>query len=205
MGDPSDSEVIGRVLGGDPNAFEVLVHRYTRLVVGLVARHVPRERVDEVSQDAFVEGFRSLGTFSEKAPFAHWMAKIAVRCCYNFWRRHHRRGEVPVSDLSEEAQDWMDAVLAAESREVFDREAAAEEAHEVLEHALARLSPEDRMVVTLVHLDGHSVREAAAMLGWSLVAVKVRAHRSRRKLHGILLELLEGERTQDEVSDESAS
>ena len=189
---PSDFDIISRILGGDANAFETLVHRYSRLVVGIVGKHIPRDRVDEVSQDAFVEGFRSLSSFSQTSPFGHWMAKIAVRCCYDFWRKCYRKKEVLVSDLSAETQDWMDNLLAVQSNETYKCEVAAAEAIEVLNHALGRLSAEDRMVVTLVHLDGLSVKEAAVLLDWSTITVKVRAHRSRKKLRRIILELQDG-------------
>ena len=57
LGDgPQDSEIISRVLGGDADVFEILIHRYSRLVVGIVGKHIPRDRVDEVAQDTFVEG-----------------------------------------------------------------------------------------------------------------------------------------------------
>ncbi len=205
LGDgPQDFEIISRVLGGDANAFETLVHRYSRLVVGIVGKHIPRDRVDEVAQDAFVEGFHSLSSFSQKGPFGHWMAKIAVRCCYDFWRKHYRMKEVLVSDLSQEAQDWMDNLLAVQSNETFKRDAAAAEACEVLELALGRLSPEDRMVVTLVHLEGLPVKEAAVLLGWSSTTVKVRAHRSRKKLRRIILELQDGAPLTEEVMYEKA-
>jgi RNA polymerase sigma-70 factor (ECF subfamily) len=189
---PQDSEIISRVLGGDANAFETLVHRYSRLVVGIVGKHIPRDRVDEVAQDTFIEGFRSLSSFSQKRPFGHWISKIAVRCCYNFWRKQYRKKEVLVSELSIEAQDWMDNLLALQSDEAFKREAAAAEAIEVLDYALGRLTAEDRMVVTLVHLEGLPVKEVAVLLGWSLIAIKVRAHRSRKKLRRIILELQDG-------------
>jgi RNA polymerase sigma-70 factor (ECF subfamily) len=55
-----------------------------------------------------------------------------------------------------------------------------------LEWALKQLSPENRAVLTLVHLEGYSVREAAQLLGWTLVNVKVRAHRARRALRNLL-------------------
>lgn len=188
---PSDSEIIGRVIAGEVNAFETIVHRYSNLLVAIVGKHVPRDRVDEVAQDAFVEVFRSLGSFSHNSPFSHWLSKIAVRCCYNFWRESRRVRDVSVCELSDDAHEWMDRVLAVESREAFDREAAAAEAREILDHALGRLTAEDRMVVTLVHLEGLSVKEAAALLGWSVVAVKVRAHRCRKKLQHIIRNLLE--------------
>jgi RNA polymerase sigma-70 factor (ECF subfamily) len=56
----------------------------------------------------------------------------------------------------------------------------------VLEWALRQLSAEDRAVLTLVHLEGHSVREAAKLLGWSAINVKVRAHRARQALRTLL-------------------
>ncbi len=194
-----DSEIISRVLGGDANAFETLVNRYSRLVFGIVGKHIPLGRVDDVAQDAFVEGFRSLSSFSQTGPFGHWMAKIAVRCCYDFWRKHYRKKEVLVSELSPEAKDWMENLLTVQSNEAFKREAAAAEAIEVLDHALCRLSAEDRMVVTLVHLEGLPVKEAAVLLGWSATAVKVRAHRSRKKLRRTISELQDGVSVTDEV------
>lgn len=56
------------------------------------------------------------------------------------------------------------------------------ETADLLHWALAQLSPENRMVLTLVYLEGYTVRDAAALLGWSTVNVKVRAHRARRQL-----------------------
>ena len=58
----------------------------------------------------------------------------------------------------------------------------------MLQWALGHLSAENRLVLTLVHLDGYSVREAANMLGWNVVNVKVRAHRARQMLRTLLLE-----------------
>lgn len=187
---PQDSEIIGRVNAGDVDAFEWLVHRYTPLLFGIVSRHVPRDRAEELVQDAFVEAFRSLESYSHRAPFSHWLSRIAVRCCYGYWRSHHRNAEIPMSSLSEESENWMNQLLAARSQEAFESEAARAEAAEVLAHALGKLSPQDRMVVTLVHLDGYSVQEAADLTGWTVIGVKVRAHRSRTKLRKIILDLL---------------
>lgn len=191
---PEDFEIIDRVKSGDINAFEVLVRRHTPLIYAIVSRHGPRDGTDDLVQDTFVEAYRSLGSFSHKAPFSHWLARIALRCCYRFWRSHHGNVEIPLSSLSESAETWMDHALAARSREAFESEAARSEASEVLGYALARLSPKDRMVLSLVHLDGYSVQEAADMLGWTALSVKVRAHRSRAKLRKIIVDLLKNRR-----------
>ena len=191
---PQDSEIIARVRDGEVDAFETIVHRYTPLVFGIVSRHVPRDRAGELVQDAFVEAFRSLESYSHKAPFSHWLSRIALRCCYGFWRARRRSPEIPVSSLSDESEDWMDHVLAANSREAFEAESARSEAADILAYALDRLSPKDRMVLTMVHLEGHTVQEAADLTGWTAVSVKVRAHRSRTKLRKIIQELLEDRR-----------
>ena len=181
-----DEEIIGRIAAGDVNAFEILVGRYRRLVFGIVSRHLPPEEVEEIANEAFLRAYQSLGTFSGSGPFKAWLARIAVCCCYDFWREKHRRREVPFGALGDEHAEWLDSILAAGSREAFEREVAGREAAEVLDYALARLSPENRMVVTLVHLEGLSVKEAARLLGWSVVGVKVRAHRSRKELRKII-------------------
>lgn len=190
-GMPRDEDIIGRVLGGDVDAFEVLVERYRALVFSIVLKHVPAEHVEDTAQDAFVEAFRSLRTFSARAPFRYWLSRIAVRCCYNFWRDRRGNPEIPVSGLTEDGGKWMDEVLSADSREAFERETRKREAAEVLQQALSVLSPEDRMVVTLTHLEGLPVKEAAELLGWSTISVKVRAHRSRRKLREIVSRLMD--------------
>lgn len=68
----------------------------------------------------------------------------------------------------------------------FREEGLKKEASELLEWALSKLAPEDRMVIELVYLEGYSGREAANLLGWSVSNVKVRSFRLKRKLKSIL-------------------
>jgi len=183
---PSDEEVIRRVLAGEVDLFVELITRYQQHVSRIVAGHVRRDMVEEVAHDAFVRAYTSLRTFSFRVPFEHWLARIALRSCYDAWRTAAARKEVPLGGLGEEEQQWADRLLAAESGERFDDLVRQRETAELLHTALAQLSPENRMVVTLVHLEGHSVREAAKLLGWTSINVKVRAHRARQQLRKIL-------------------
>ncbi len=95
-------------------------------------------------------------------------------------------GAIPVIALTEDHRRWIDGALAAESEEQFRRQIRAREAAELLDWALGRLPAEDRLVVTLVHLEGRSIREAAELLGWSVGNVKVRAYRARKALRKTL-------------------
>jgi RNA polymerase sigma-70 factor, ECF subfamily len=183
---PPDEEIIRRVLAGEVDLFVQLITRYQQHVGRIVAGHVRRDMVEEVAHDAFVRAYTSLRTFSFRVPFEHWLARIALRSCYDAWRTAAARKEVPLGGLGEEEQQWADRLLAAESGERFDDLVRQRETAELLHTALAQLSPENRMVVTLVHLEGHSVREAAKLLGWTSINVKVRAHRARQQLRKIL-------------------
>ena len=100
---------------------------------------------------------------------------------------------MPVSALTDEHQRWIEQTLSAQSERQFQDQTAKQEAAEILEWALRHLSPEDRAVLTLVHLDGYSVRQTAQLLGWSVINVKVRAHRARRALRALLHDTLGGE------------
>jgi RNA polymerase sigma-70 factor, ECF subfamily len=188
--EPNDSEIIRRVAAGQLNAFEVLLHRYRALVFGIVAKHVPAESTEEVAQEVFVRAYQALPGYAARSSFARWLTTLAVRSCYDFWRNHRRNREIPLSALTEEHQEWLDEVLAPQSREAFQEQAGRREAAEVLRHALDRLSAEERMVLSLVHLEGLSIREAARELGWGLVKTKVRAQRARRQMRRIILDLL---------------
>jgi RNA polymerase sigma-70 factor, ECF subfamily len=185
-----DDEIIRRVVGGDVNVFEVLLHRYRPLVFRIVLKHVPHDSAEEVAQDTFVRAYQSLSNYAAKGTFPRWLATLSVRSCYDFWRNHARNRELPLSSLTEEHQKWLDEVLAPQSREAFLGHTARQEGKEVLGYAMDRLSAEDRMVVSLVHLDGLSVKEAAKMLGWGMVKTKVRAHRARREMRKIIIELM---------------
>ena len=189
-GGPRDEEIIRRVLAGEMDLFVELINRYQQHVGRIVAGHVRRDMVEEVAHDSFVRAYTSLSTYSFRTPFSHWLATIALRACYDAWRNASARKEVPLSGLGDEQQQWADRLLATESHERFEDLARQQETRELLHSALNQLSPENRMVLTLVHLEGHSVREAAELLGWSTVNVKVRAHRARQQLRKILEGLL---------------
>ncbi len=82
-----DKTVVAQVLAGDANAFEHLFEKYRGHVTAIVQRHVPYDRVEENVQDAFVRAFESLAGWKAAENFRQWLATIAVRTCYDFWRR----------------------------------------------------------------------------------------------------------------------
>jgi RNA polymerase sigma-70 factor (ECF subfamily) len=185
----ADAEVIYQVVSGNVNAFEQLVKKYEYHVVRIVNKHIPFDKVEEVAQDVFVRVYKSLPNFKRDGSFKQWLSTITVRTCYDFWRKHYKYREIPVSSLSEKHQVWLEEAMATRSSQSFDERDSHKEAREILDWALDRVSPEDRMVLELVYLEGYSVKEAAELLGWSTANVKVRSFRARKKLYKLIKEM----------------
>jgi RNA polymerase sigma-70 factor (ECF subfamily) len=183
---PTDDEIVRQVLDGNVNAFEALLKRHSVQVLKIVQRHVPHADVEETAQETFVRAYRSLPAYRGKNDFSRWLSAIAVRSCYDYWRKVYRSREVPISTLTEKHENWLEAALSGASGHFHDEEDLQTEAKELLNWALSQLSVEERMVIELVYLEGLSVREAADLLGWSVANVKVRSFRSRKKLEKLL-------------------
>ena len=182
----ADSEIVNQVVSGEVNAFEHLLKRYQAHVVRIVKKHIPFDKVEEVAQDVFVRTYQSLPTFKGDDGFKQWLSTITIRTCYDFWRKHYRYREIPLSSLSEKHQVWLEEATSNSSSQSFYERDSQKEAREILDWALDKLSPEDRMVLELVYLEGYSIKEAAKLLGWSTVNVKVRSFRARKKLHKLI-------------------
>ena len=173
---PTDERLVNATLSGDDEAFTQLVRRYKRRVFGIVARYVRNNHeLDDVCQEIFIKVYQNLGRFRGDAPFEHWLSKIAVNACYDTLRKQrHRQDEVPLEDTA----------FAFGNPSCQD--VPSNEAWEILRYALRKLRPEDQVVITLLNLEEKSIREVAALTGWSESKVKVRAFRARNQLKKIL-------------------
>ena len=182
----SDAEIVRQVLDGDVNAFEFILTRYKVQVLKIVKKHVPSEAAEETIQEAFVRAYESLPTFKGTGVFSQWLSSIAVRTCYDYWRKAYRSREVPLSALTERHAQWMEQVISQGPEEPLDELDSQMEAKEILNWALGKLSAKNRMVLELVYLEGLSMQKTAELLGWSKANVKVRSFRARMKLEKLL-------------------
>ena len=183
---PQDAEIIRQVIAGDVNAFENLLRKYERFVMAIVKKHIPHEHIEDTAQEVFLKAYQSLPSFKGKSSFPYWLSIIAVRTCYDFWREHYKSKEISMSSLTEQHVMWLEETMSDTSNELFHEKSLQKEAEEILNWALSNLSAADRMVLELVYLEGHSIKDAARLLGLSSVNVKVRLFRSRKKLHALL-------------------
>jgi RNA polymerase sigma-70 factor (ECF subfamily) len=185
--DPDDGALVQQALGGDRDAFGVLVHRYQRLVFRIVGGFLAnRADVEEVAQEAFLRAFMGLPGFRPGSPFGPWIARIATRASYDRLRRRRRGPEVAWEDLSRDEQQAARALATGLDPAI--RTAA----RDLLERALASLNPKDRQALILADALGLVPAEVGAALGCSPLAARIRLHRARRAMRGVVEKLLRG-------------
>ena len=181
-----DTTIIQHILDGNSNAFEQLMVRHENTVVRMVASHVPQKHVQELVHETFIRAYQSLEKYKPIKPFENWLTTIAVRTCHDFWRKQYRSKEAPACDLSTDGQRFLETVQASDSTEQFEAAARSREIKELLTTLLSKMTPLDRMILTMTYLEGYSGKETAEALGISLANVKVRSFRARLKLKSSL-------------------
>ncbi|NOT60173.1 MAG: RNA polymerase sigma factor [Acidobacteria bacterium] len=185
-----DDVLVEAVLKGQTHHFDALVEKHFPRVAR-IARHFFRstELTEDIVQDTFAKAFFSLHTYRQGASFEHWLARIAVNNCYDELRRKKKRNEVFISDVTEEEGTWLDNKLVESSATVSLTPEDAQITEAVTERLLAGLAAEERVIITLLHLQDYSVKEISQMLGWSEAKVKIRAFRARHSLRRALKRL----------------
>ena len=160
---------------GDQQAYEQLVRRHQQQIGKLLWRFTkdPTEH-EELVHVVFVEAWVSLSKYRSEGAFAAWLATIATRVGYAFWKRQAR-----IRDRNEVSIEIIEEPTGSVASDV-------QEEYEQVERALANLSPRDRLVLTLLYLEEHSVAETAQLTGWTQSMVKVQAHRARERLKKLL-------------------
>jgi RNA polymerase sigma-70 factor (ECF subfamily) len=112
-------------------------------------------------------------------PFDHWVSRIAVNTCIDQLRKQKVRPEFRWSDFSEEQQAILDNL---KNSAILPSERSPEEAKELVERLMQTLKPDERTVVTWLHLEEKSIAEICDLTGWTPSKVKVTAFRARQKL-----------------------
>jgi RNA polymerase sigma-70 factor (ECF subfamily) len=177
--DESDASLMGKVAGGDPAAFDVLVGRWRNRVFRLALRFFRRpEDAEDIAQEVFLKLYRTAATYRSDAPLEHFLLRIATNACVDRLRVARRRREEVLSSITPDAGAWLDRALGGAALEAHQAEAAKGLAAELL----ATLPPKDRMVLVLMDLEGLTAQEVAVATGSTRAAVKVRAMRARRAL-----------------------
>lgn len=174
----SDGVIVERVLGGDVDAYALLVARY-RGRLGRYALHMlgTREDAEEALQDSFVRAYRSLARCEEPEKFGAWIFSILLNRCRTFGARGSRRRRTFVSDDV--------ALLGASEEHPAERDAWREE----ISRAVQRLRPDQREAFLMKYVEDLSYEEMSQMTGVGISALKMRVLRACDRLREMLEEV----------------
>jgi RNA polymerase sigma-70 factor (ECF subfamily) len=162
-----------------------LLRHFHPFVLKLVRAHLPRRLGEEdLVQMIFIKIFHKLSQYTGRTPLEHWISRIAVNTCFNALKAEKIRPEWRLGDFSEEIAAGIEKLAATEvdtaTHDDFDF------AKRLVAELIAQLSPEDRLIITLMHLEEKSVDEIHAITGWNRSVIKVRAFRARAKMKKML-------------------
>lgn len=176
-----DIGCLTRACAGDQEAQSIVIRWVYPVVARTVRANLPRRLpAEDVEQDVLIKVLTSLSDYRGDGPLEHWAARLAIFTCIDVLRKERRRKEVRLGDLSV-TEMLAVAALAQESARIDQAMAA-----DLVDRLLDTLSAEDQLIVRLIDLQGHSIRETAELTGRSVVATKVRAFRARRQLRSAL-------------------
>ena len=173
--------VIRRVCAGDTDAFEALVTAYQKQVYNLALRTVGNEEdAADMTQEAFLRAYRSLGSFRGDSKFSVWLYRLTTNICIDFLRSRGRRPTVSLTAADEDeepqeldvADDRFDPVQSLERAEL----------RRAVQRGLASLPEDYRRILMLRELSGLSYAEIWQVLRLEEGTVKSRLFRARKKL-----------------------
>lgn len=175
-----DHETVERAQSGDAAAFNEVVTVYRRRILGTVSRLIGRpEDVEDVAQEVFLRLYYSLDQLRSPEVFEPWLYRLTVNAALDYLRKRRRRNESRMADISEQQVLLADASASAK---VQDEENEKARVREFVDSLLSRISPEDRMLLTLKEVEGLSLRELEKVYHVNENALKVRLFRARQRV-----------------------
>jgi RNA polymerase sigma-70 factor (ECF subfamily) len=176
-----EAALVKRAQAGDQMAFREIVERYQSkvfsIIYGILRNHNDAE---DIAQQVFTKVYFSIRNFDFRSSLLTWIYKITVNECYDYLRKKKVRKLVYESDFSEEdALRMENSEPARDQRPPVDVTLAQ---RDLALKLLAKLPEEERQLLLLKEVEGHSVEELAEMTGINENTIKVKLFRARQKL-----------------------
>lgn len=172
----SDGEVVRRCLDGEKELFGLLVRRYQDVLFrharGMVGGD---DDAADMVQRTFIRGYRKLESCRNPEKVGGWLFRICSNLCRDHLKDPRRRSR-PLEAVAPAEAERGNPVAEVERVRLGD----------AIEEALAALSPDQREAFLLKHVEGLSYEEMSELLEASVAALKMRVHRAREELSGLL-------------------
>jgi len=181
-----DEEAVARTLGGDPEAFGVLVRRYQSMVYRFLVRLTgSAQDAEDLSQEVFLVAYRRLPRLRAPGAFRTWLLRAARNRAVDHARARRSPRRAPPGGMVSLSAGVEGAGVGGDPAE----EAIRAEEVAMVGKAVARLPLAEREVIHLRYVEGLGVPEIARALGLGPRTVETRLYRARRRLGDLLEEM----------------
>ena len=176
-----EAALVRRVQGQDELAFREIVERYQAKVFSIIYGILRnRNDAEDIAQQVFAKIYFSIKNFDFRSSLLTWIYKITVNECYDYLRKKRVRKLVYESDFSsDETLRMENSEPATDQAPPVDHRLAQ---HDLILKLLSKISEEDRSLILLKEVEGHSVEELSEMTGMNENTIKVKLFRARQKL-----------------------
>jgi RNA polymerase sigma-70 factor (ECF subfamily) len=183
-----ESELIAALRAGDDAAYLRLVTEQGGRMLAVARRYLKNEEdARDAVQEAFISAFRSIGNFEGDSRISTWLHRITVNCALMKIRSKKRKPEESIDDLLPKYKpDGHQLHPARRWAASADRLLESDQNRALVRECIDRLPETYRNVLLLRDIEELSTEEAAELLGITVTAVKVRLHRARQALRGLL-------------------
>ena len=177
-----ETRYIQQIVDGQPARFAYFVTEYKDLAFSIAIRILENQQdAEEAVQDAFVQAFRRIKDFRGESKFSSWLYRIVMN--HSLTRVKKRKRTILYEEI-ELAEDRIEEVESSYNG------LTKQDQTKYINQALQRMAPEDRIILTLYYLEEQPLSEIAVITGISKDNIKMKLHRARRKMYGILNKLL---------------
>jgi RNA polymerase sigma-70 factor (ECF subfamily) len=179
----SEEQLIAAAKSGRRAPFGELCERHMEKV-SCVTRRIVRNREDaeDAAQECFLNAFVHLKDFDGRSQFATWLTRIAINAALMKLRKNRGQREIPMDESNPSSEPAAQREFRDDAPDP-EESCSLRERKRIVVSAISGLRPRARNVVELIHLQEHSIRETAQILGISTAAVKTRMFHARIKLH----------------------
>ncbi len=176
----SDEDIVSQVLGGNKQAYAVLIQRYQKQIFNLMYRYSCSDHdAADLTQEAFLRAYEKLGSFKPGNSFFSWLYTLAVNKAHD-WNRKQNRQKNNLREL----QNLTPEPVKTGSRQ----EKTIQHREEViqLQRAMQKLHDDTREILMLRFQHDCSVKVVAEIFSISESAVKMRTSRGLKQLQDLM-------------------
>lgn len=170
----SDEDLVRKFNNGRQEVFEILFSRYYKKIYNLCLRFCNSDRnlAEETAQETFLQAYKSLPRFQYKSSFYTWLYRVTFNTCSINIKKQARLKSSSLENLDFEK-------INRNSNEPSDFVLRKEYSHYV-NKVLNELPEEQRQVMLLGPVLGHSYQEISEIIGESVTVIKGRLFRARQ-------------------------